>query len=71
MTSAFLDLFKKDELGNPIWIGAVRDISTARSRLLELVTLFPGEYFVFDSRSCRIVETIGQDNSRVDTWELC
>ena len=44
MTSAFLDLFKKDELGNPIWIGAVRDISTARRRLLELVILFPGEY---------------------------
>ena len=46
-----LDIFKKDVQGNLIWLDCVVDFDAARSRLKQLA-LTPGEYFVFDQRTC-------------------
>jgi hypothetical protein len=55
MLSPVLDIFKKDASGNPIWIDAVADLETARHRLNQLASAFPGEYFAFDQRTQKIV----------------
>ena len=71
MTSAAFDLFKKDAVGNPVWIDAVADLETARCRLNELTSVFPGEYFVFDQRTSRVVERFGHHISALGSWEVC
>ena len=53
-----LDIFKKDVRGNPIWIDAVEDLDVARFRLSQLASVLPGEYFVFDQRTRRIVVSV-------------
>jgi hypothetical protein len=50
-----LDIFKKDAHGNPIWLAAVADLATARLRLAEFAAALPGEYFVFDHRTHKVV----------------
>lgn len=57
MTPA-LDIFKRDVRGNSVWIDAVDDLQDARSRLNQLVSILPGEYFVFDHRTRRIVASV-------------
>ena len=71
MTSAVFHIFKKDALESPIWIDAVRDLNTARCRLNELASVFPGEYFVFDQHTSRIVERLGHHISQLGMWEVC
>ena len=61
MSSLSLDIFKEDMSGNPVWIDAVGNLESARSRLRQLVSVFPGEYFVFDQRSRRIVVRLGSE----------
>jgi hypothetical protein len=56
MSLPVLDIFKKDPSGNPLWIDAVADLETAQHRLRQLATAFPGEYFVFDQRTQKIVQ---------------
>jgi hypothetical protein len=51
-----LDIFKKDQNGNPVWIEAVGDLEAARHRLSQLTSALPGEYFAFDQRTHKIVE---------------
>jgi hypothetical protein len=53
-----LDIFKKDVRGNPVWIDAVEDLEVARFRLSQLASVLPGEYFVFDQRTRRIVVSV-------------
>jgi hypothetical protein len=55
-----LDIFKKDVRGNPVWIDAVNDLEDARLRLNQLVSIRPGEYFVFDHRTRRIVASVAR-----------
>ncbi len=55
MSSPYLDIFKKDAHGNPVWIDAVQDLNDARQRLSELALALPGEYFVFDHRTHSVV----------------
>lgn len=54
MTSGF-DLFRKDVHGDPIWIDSATDLDIAHSRLADLAAISPGEYFIFDQASGRIV----------------
>ena len=70
ITSAF-DLFKKDTLGNPVWIDAVADLVTARCRLKELASVYPGEYFVFDQHTSRVVARLDRCASKLGAWEVC
>ena len=58
MLSPVLDIFKKDASGSPIWIDAVADLETARHRLSQLASAFPGEYFVFDQRTQKTVHAL-------------
>jgi hypothetical protein len=55
MKTAPYDLFRKDLLGTPVWMEAVRDIETAKLRMLELARRSPGEYFVFSQETQEIV----------------
>lgn len=63
MNSAQLDIFRKDGQGNPVWLDCVRDLETARSRLNELASAIPGEYFVFDQRTHQIVASLVRPTS--------
>jgi len=61
MSSAPFDIFKEDPLGNALWIAAaVVDPKTAQRRLNELASVVPGEYFVVDQRTSRVVESVGR-----------
>jgi hypothetical protein len=57
MTPA-LDIFKRDVRGNPVWIDAVDDLEDAHLRLNQLASILPGEYFVYDHRTRRIVASV-------------
>jgi len=52
------NLFTADARGNPVWLEAVADLETARRRLIELASTNPGEYFMFDLRSEKIVVSL-------------
>ena len=58
MSTPSLDIFRKDVRGNPVWIDSVEDLETARQRLNQLVSALPGDYFVFDQRTNRIVASV-------------
>lgn len=58
MSSPYLDIFKKDVLGNPIWIDAVADPESARILLTRLASATPGEYFAFDQRRHEIIASL-------------
>ena len=55
MSTPHLDIFKKDARGNPIWVDAVGDLETARVRVAQFAATLPGEYFVFDQRTNRVM----------------
>ena len=55
MRTPSLDYFRKDVGGNPVWIDSAEDLETARLRLSKLASALPGDYFVFDQRTNRIV----------------
>jgi hypothetical protein len=58
MPTPSLDIFRKDIRGNPVWIDLVGDLETARRRLSQLASALPGDYFVFDQRTNRIVASV-------------
>jgi hypothetical protein len=58
MSLPALDIFKKDQSGNPVWVDAVADLEAARHRLNQLASALPGEYFAFDQRTHKIVEIV-------------
>jgi hypothetical protein len=45
MMIAPYDVFRKDLLGTPVWIDAVKDLETAKLRVFEFARRSPGEYF--------------------------
>jgi hypothetical protein len=56
MPSPSYDIFKRDA-GREVWVEAVRDLETAKSRLIELAAEAPGQYVVFSQRSGRMVSS--------------
>ena len=58
MTIPCLDIFRRGVQGDPVWIDSVEDWGTAQLRLNQLVSELPGEYFVFDQRTNRIVANV-------------
>ncbi len=50
------DILKKDSVGAPIWLEAVRDLDTAKKRVAELAKNSPGEYVVFCEQTSQIVD---------------
>jgi hypothetical protein len=56
MPSPSYDIFKRDTRGE-VWVEAVRDLETAKSRLIELAAEAPGQYVIFNQRSGRMVSS--------------
>ena len=54
MVSFDYNIFKRDASGTPVWVEAVRDLETAKGRIIELSAESPGQYGVF-SQSGRMV----------------
>jgi hypothetical protein len=52
------DILKKDSTAL-VWVEAVKDLETARTRIKELVAGTDGEYVVFDQRTGKIVMHCG------------
>ena len=48
------DIFRKLP-GGPVWIEAVQDLEDAKMRLANLTESRPGDYFVYDVSSAKIV----------------
>ena len=56
MPSPSYDIFRRDS-GGEVWVEAVRDLDTAKSRLIELAAEAPGQYVIFNQRSGRMVSS--------------
>jgi hypothetical protein len=56
MLSKSYDIFKRDA-GGEVWVEAVRDLETAKSRLIELAAEVPGQYVIFSQRTGRMVSS--------------
>jgi hypothetical protein len=48
------DIFRRLP-GGPVWIEAVQDLEDAKMRLMNLTKSRPGDYFVYDASSSKIV----------------
>jgi hypothetical protein len=53
MTASY-DIFRRLPAG-PMWIETVQDLEDAKVRLANLIESRPGDYFVFDASSSKIV----------------
>jgi hypothetical protein len=54
MVTQSYDIFRRDP-GGEVWVEAVRDLETAKGRIIELAADTPGQYVVFSHRSGRMV----------------
>jgi hypothetical protein len=60
-----LDLFRRNEDGEFIWLEAGEDLKAAKLRLQELSASAPGEYLLFDRATAQIIERLRHENVRV------
>jgi hypothetical protein len=51
------DIFRRDAGGHLVWVEAVQDLETPKSRIIELSATAPGQYAVFSQRSGRMVSS--------------
>ena len=51
------DIFRRGAAGDHVWVEAVRDLETAKTRIIELSAETPGQYVVFKQRSGRMVSS--------------
>lgn len=51
------DIFRRGATGDHVWVEAVRDLETAKTRIIELSAEIPGQYVVFNQRSGRMVSS--------------
>jgi hypothetical protein len=68
MKIASFDIFRKDLLGNPVWIEAVPDLETAKLRMAEWAKRSPAEYFVFNQETSEIVCDNSPDFSSLEPY---
>jgi hypothetical protein len=64
MLSAPYDILKKDA-AELVWLEAVHDLETAKSRVKEIAARSEGEYVIFDQRTRRIVASFGAPSARI------
>jgi hypothetical protein len=57
MLAQSFDIFRRDAGGDLVWVEAVRDLETAKSRVIELSATVPGQYSVFSQLSGRMVSS--------------
>jgi hypothetical protein len=53
------DIFRKLPDSDPLWIESVQGFENIKVRLHQLVDTFPGDYFVFDPMTSKIIGTFG------------
>jgi hypothetical protein len=58
--NTLFDILRKDHTGKFLWVEAVNDIDTAKTRLLELSAASPDEFVVFRNIDLRVVATSGR-----------
>ena len=58
MRAPHLDILKKQSDGTLLWIEAAADVREAEERLTQLAGEQPGEYFVFDQNSQKVVAKV-------------
>jgi hypothetical protein len=58
------DILKKDD-ASLLWVEAVHDLETAKSRVKELIASSQGEYVIFDQRTRKIVPNSGAPGARL------
>jgi hypothetical protein len=49
------DIFRELPDSGPIWVEEVQDLEQARERLASLTEIRPGDYFVYDAHSAKII----------------
>jgi hypothetical protein len=57
------DIFRGDPGDSPIWIEAIQGLRNAKDRIVELCDRHPGEYFVFDSVTAKVVNVLPSLNT--------
>lgn len=62
MATAHLDIMLREKDGSYIWLEAANDLETAKNRLQELSAANPGDYFIFDQRTQKVVAKSGTNN---------
>jgi hypothetical protein len=67
--NSHLSIFRNDVRGNPVWLDCATDLETARFKLDQLASVIPGEYFVFDQRTHRVVASLVRPTSRLFSEE--
>lgn len=58
-TTPHLDILMRHSDGSYVWVEAANDLESAKTRLRELSSRSPGEYFVFDHRAQKVVANSG------------
>jgi hypothetical protein len=58
MPEPVYNLFAQDAYGNPVWLDAVADFEVACTRLTQLASVNPGEYFIFNLRTRQVVTSL-------------
>jgi hypothetical protein len=67
------DIFRRGAAGDHVWVEAVRDLETAKTRIIELSAETPGQYVVFNQRSGRMVSSgtvVASPTARTTASEL-
>jgi hypothetical protein len=54
------DIFRTLPDGSPLWIEAVQGIENVKQRLIQLQTIAPEKYRVYDSRANSFVDVFGK-----------
>ena len=58
MRSRPYDIFRKDNLGEPVWIEATETFEAAKRRIIDLAARTPGHYMVFCQNNGQVVSTM-------------
>jgi hypothetical protein len=53
--SAKFDIFVRLSDGHPVWVKAVESLEEARKQLAELSEVTPGDYFIFNTISGKVI----------------
>jgi hypothetical protein len=54
------DIFRTLSDGSPLWIEAVQGVENVKQRLIQLQTIAPEKYRVYDSRANSFVDVFGK-----------
>lgn len=65
--SATYDIFRDFPDSGPIWIESIQGLENATGRLRNLLENRPGDYFVYDTASAKIVASISNPGAASDT----